>query len=139
MLKVVLDTNSLLVAIPKWSEFRPIFDGLLEGRYQLLVSTEILLEYAEVFERKMNHIVSFNILEMLSQMLNLDKVEISYRWHLIYKDMDDNKFIDCAVAGGANFIVTDDKHYDILKDIPFPSVTVIKTAHFRDMFLNNEI
>ena len=136
MINVVVDTNSLLVSIPKKSEFRPIFDALISGKYKLLVSTEILNEYAEVFERKMNAVVAFNILEMLTQLENTERVEIYYRWELINQDMDNNKFVDCAVAGNAQFIVTDDKHYNILKDIPFPAVRVIKTEIFRDMVLS---
>lgn len=50
--------------------------------------------------------------------------------------MDDNKFVDGAIAGNAQFIVTDDKHYNVLKDIPFPLVKVIKTEAFRDMVLD---
>lgn len=130
MIKVVLDTNSLLVSIPKRSEFRPIFDALIDGHFTLLVSTEILNEYAEILEEKMSAVVAFNILEMLMQLENVERTDIYFRWNMIYQDMDDNKFVDCAVAGNAKFIVTDDKHYNVLKNIPFPSVEIVKTEDF---------
>ncbi|MEL6721354.1 MAG: putative toxin-antitoxin system toxin component, PIN family [Bacteroidota bacterium] len=139
MISVVLDTNSLIVSIPKRSEFRPIFDALIEGEFKLLISTEILNEYAEKLEEKMSAVVAFNVVEMITQMNHAEKTEIYYRWHLINRDVDDNKFVDCAIAGNAQFIVTDDKHYRILKDIPFPSVKVIKTEAFRDMIVNGEL
>ena len=41
-------------------------------------------------------------------------------------DPDDNKFVDCAVAANAHFIVTDDHHYDVLLDMEFPKVSIIK-------------
>ena len=44
---------------------------------------------------------------------------------LITTDPDDNKFIDCAVAAQAKFIVTEDHHYDILQEIDFPKVDII--------------
>ena len=37
-----------------------------------------------------------------------------------------NKFVDCAVAGNAKYIVTEDSHYDVLKDLDFPKVDIIK-------------
>ena len=43
---------------------------------------------------------------------------------------DDNKFVDCAVAASADFIVTEDKHFKVLKDIPFPLVNVISMDDF---------
>jgi len=41
-------------------------------------------------------------------------------------DPDDNKFVDCAVAGNAKYIVTEDSHYDVLKGLDFPKVDIIK-------------
>ncbi|MDE6753839.1 MAG: PIN domain-containing protein [Muribaculaceae bacterium] len=48
-----------------------------------------------------------------------------YKFDLIKVDPDDNKFVDCAVAGGARYIVSDDHHFEILKTIDFPKVEVI--------------
>ena len=45
-------------------------------------------------------------------------------------DKDDNKFVDCAIAGNAKFIVTNDKHFNALKDIHFPIVDVVSSADF---------
>jgi len=52
------------------------------------------------------------------------------------KDPDDNKFFDCAVAGNADYIVSEDKHFNILKHIPFPSVNAIKTIDFKKILEN---
>ena len=51
-IRVVLDTNALLVSIGRKSKFRPIFDNLLNGKIHLIVTNEILTEYVEVLERK---------------------------------------------------------------------------------------
>ncbi len=40
--------------------------------------------------------------------------------------MDDNKFVDCAVAANASFIVSHDKDFNILKEIDFPKAIIIK-------------
>ena len=38
-----------------------------------------------------------------------------YRFGVIIPDPDDNKFCDCAIAAEADFVVTDDAHFTVLK------------------------
>ncbi|MBC8180569.1 PIN domain-containing protein [candidate division KSB1 bacterium] len=45
-------------------------------------------------------------------------------------DEDDNKFVDCAISSNADFIVTNDRHFNILKNIEFPKVNVINVDDF---------
>ncbi len=45
-------------------------------------------------------------------------------------DEDDNKFVDCAIAAGADYIVTEDHHFDYLRQIPFPQLNVISLDDF---------
>ncbi len=49
---------------------------------------------------------------------------------LIETDPDDNKFVDCAVAADAENIVTNDSHFNILKQIDWPKITVITIKEF---------
>jgi predicted nucleic acid-binding protein len=51
-------------------------------------------------------------------------------FNLISVDPDDNKFVDCAVAANAKFVVTDDGHFDLLKQIDFPKVNIIGLDDF---------
>lgn len=48
-------------------------------------------------------------------------------------DPDDNKFVDCAIASNADFIVTEDRHFQLLKDVPFPRVNVIGIEEFKEV------
>ena len=57
-------------------------------------------------------------------------VDPQYRFHLIEQDYDDNKFVDCAIVSGADYIVSDDAHFEVLKSIPFPQVSVIRLQEF---------
>lgn len=41
-MRVVLDTNVLLTSLLKTSKYRPIFDGLLSNKYDLVISHDIL-------------------------------------------------------------------------------------------------
>ena len=53
-LKVILDTNILLVSISSKSKYHWIFSNLLNNKYELYVSNEILLEYEEIISSKYN-------------------------------------------------------------------------------------
>ena len=58
-----------------------------------------------------------------------------YHFSLIEQDKDDNKFVDCAIVSMADYIVSEDAHFRVLKDIPFPMVRVIGLKEFqRDLF-----
>lgn len=103
-------------------QFYDIWKGLQEGKYILCVSTEIMLEYQEIIEQKMNASIANNIIQVLLNSRFVLVKEPYFRMGLIDKDKDDNKFVDCAVAAQAIFIVSNDKHYDVLKTIPFPKV-----------------
>ena len=111
-MKVVLDTNILLVSIPKKSPYRIIFDALLADKFELIISNEILSEYTEIIAQKTNSIVATNISEMLLSLSNVKKNDVFYKWNLIEIDKDDNKFVDCAVAGNADYLVSNDKHFN---------------------------
>jgi len=71
IIRVVLDTNVLLVSIPSHSKYRPIFNAILNGKIELIISNDIINEYVEIIERKTNGYVANNIGETL---LNLDNV-----------------------------------------------------------------
>ncbi|GAC1306339.1 MAG: hypothetical protein NVSMB24_16530 [Mucilaginibacter sp.] len=134
-MNVVLDTNALLVSIPSKSLYRPIFDALLDGKFNLVLSNEILSEYIEVIERKANAEVSNNVAEMLLNLDNLNKVEVYFEWKLIDKDADDNKYVDAAIVGVADFIVSNDQHFNILKSVEFPKVNVISIDEFLNLLV----
>ena len=53
-----------------------------------------------------------------------------YKWNRIIADYDDNKFVDCAFMSGADYIVTNDKHFNILKIIDFPKILKSATNFF---------
>jgi putative PIN family toxin of toxin-antitoxin system len=128
--KVVLDTNVLLISIPKTSKYRLIFDGLIKGKYTLALSESILQEYVEIIGQKTTGQIAQNLSELLLSLDNVEKTSIYFRWNLIEKDPDDNKFVDCAVSAGVKYIVTNDKHFKHLKNIDFPPIEVVSADDF---------
>ena len=55
-----------------------------------------------------------------------------FRFRLIEQDPDDNKFVDCAIVAGADYIVSEDAHFRVLETIPFPKVNVIRLNRFME-------
>ncbi len=72
----------------------------------------------------------FNTMSAIEKSPDIIHINKYFFWNLITVDPDDNKFVDCAVAASADFIVIEDKHFNISKDIPFPPVTVISSDDF---------
>jgi len=132
-MKVVLGTNALFVSISRRPPHHPIFQAFEEKRYELLVTTDILLEYEEVIGEEMSVTLADNVVKGIREASNVWHIHKYYFWNLITFDPDDNKFVDCAVAGAADFIVTDDRHFRVLKKIPFPKVKVISADDFVEL------
>jgi len=133
--KIVMDTNVLSVAIARRSQFYPIWQGLRNGEFELLVTTDILEEYEEILGGDLSPELANFILETLETLPNVHYIQKYYYWNLITADPDDDKFVDCAVAGSANFIVTNDKHFKVLRTIPFPKVEILSAEEFLEMVL----
>ena len=87
----------------------------MTGDLELAVSTGILLEYEQVItrlsgrERWKQIVVLFDHLEALHGTVH--PVDSTFQFHVITADPDDNKFVDCAIAAQAEFVVTDDQHF----------------------------
>jgi putative PIN family toxin of toxin-antitoxin system len=133
-LKLVIDTNIFIAIIGKKSPFRWILDCLIQGKIKLCVSNEILFEYREILERKTNEEVAENIIEFLSISPFIEKTEIYFNFRLIPEDADDNKFVDCAIAANAKYLVSNDKHFQVLNTIDFPRVTILKLQEFEGKY-----
>jgi putative PIN family toxin of toxin-antitoxin system len=89
-----------------------------------------MIEYEEVLSRYTTGIIAVNVLEFLLVKSNVEKIEPFYKWNLITGDADDNKFVDVAIAANADYIVTNDRHFDVLRDIKFPYIQSIKAEDF---------
>jgi putative PIN family toxin of toxin-antitoxin system len=132
-LRVVLDTNVLLISISSKSDAHWIFQTLLQEKFDLIISNEIISEYEEVISEKYSVEVAGDVIRTLLYLPNVSRSEIYYKWWLITADNDDNKFIDCAVAANADCIVTNDKHFNPLKKIPFPQLRVMNINEFKKL------
>jgi len=125
MARLVLDTNSLIQCISRRCPYHELWLTFLDGRNQLCVSNEILEEYAEILEIKASPKFSELAIDVIINNPNTLFITPFYHFNMIEKDPDDNKFVDCAVAGQAKFVVTEDNHYKILENLSFPKIDII--------------
>jgi putative PIN family toxin of toxin-antitoxin system len=127
---IVLDTNILIAIIGKKSPFRWIFDCLIEGKIVLCFSNEILFEYQEILTEKTSAQVAENVVNFLTVSPFTVKTEIFFNFGLISADPDDNKFVDCAIASNAICLVSNDDHFQVLRTVDFPKVTILTLSEF---------
>ncbi len=130
MRHIVLDTNCLLACIANRSKFHSVWTAFLNEVFCLCVSNEIMTEYEEILSRKTSPSFAEMIIYIILNSENVVFVNPYYRFGLIVADADDNKFVDCAIVANADYIVSQDTHFDILKTINFPKVSVIRIEEF---------
>ena len=135
--KVVIDTNALLQMLGRFSKYHILWNMFLEEEYVLCVSNEILLEYEEILTQKASPKTPgyfFNVIEFSENVIRKDPF---FKLGLIKKDYDDNKFVDCAFASQADYIVSDDTHFDELRSVKFPKITVKTLDQFHSKMLKD--
>lgn len=130
MNRVVIDTNCLLQIIARHSPYRPIWDAFLTKRYTLCVSNEILDEYQEILGRQITPTIAENIVLLILNQKNVELVDPHFHMGIITDDPDDNKFVDCAFAANASYLVSEDGHFSVLRSIPFPKLNLITLDEF---------
>ena len=135
-MKIVLDTNCLVVCLPVTSPYYCLWEAFRNRQITLCYTTDILNEYSEIMARfyHQNFINDVNNELLLSS--NVIKTNNYYKWNLITEDPDDNKFVDCALNSGADYLVTNDKHFNVLKLLDFPPIKVINIETFKEIILS---
>lgn len=136
-MKVVIDTNVMLICISTKSKVNAIFQHLVLGNLELCLSTEIMLEYEEIFEQNSGAKGKELLEDIIFYLPKTSYFQPYFVWNLIAKDPDDNKFVDCAIVANADYIITDDKHFNALSEIDFPKVNVISSTDFVKLIAPN--
>ena len=134
-MKCVIDTNGLLKSVPKFGQYKWLYEAWLNEQFIWVFSNEILSEYAELIERRYSANAADFVLKILLTAQNHERFEPSFKWNLIDIDPDDNKFVDCAVGAGVDYLVTEDRHIKNLRKQPdlFPPVPIITFKEFKEI------
>lgn len=139
-MNIVIDTNVLLqIIFPGYSNYK-VWKDFINGKYTLYYTSEILYEYEEIITQftESNTFAKY-IINVILTSPYAKEVAVSFKFNLITKDPDDNKFVDCAIVANAHYIVTNDKHFDILKRIDFPKVDCLSLSAFKKLLVKNDM
>jgi len=128
---VVVDTNCLLASVPPQSDHYWLYLSFKEQKFKWLISNEIILEYEEKLAEYYSERTANLVLSILNVAPNVVFIEPFYKWSLIEKDADDNKFVDIAIAGNADYLVTNDKDFNVLKVVDFPKINIVSINEFK--------
>lgn len=128
--KIVLDTNALLQILGRYSKYHILWDKFINDDYILCCSNEILCEYEEILKERASAKTASLFFDVIEFSENVIRKDPFFRLNLIRRDPDDNKFVDCAFACQADYIVTDDSHFNDLQSVDFPQITVKSLDQF---------
>lgn len=131
----VIDTNCLLASIPPQSTHYWLYVAFQQEKFDWLVSNEILSEYTEKLIDHYSENTADIVLNILSVAPNVTYKEAYFKWNLIDKDPDDNKFVDLAIAGNADYLVSNDRHFNPIKKLEFPKLNIVTLNEFREIIL----
>ena len=132
-MRVVIDCNIFVSAVSSKSKYHLIVQKLIKGSFHLLLSTEVYFEYHEIISLKYQKFVSDAFISALENSPYVIPYYPSFRWNLIYKDPDDNKYVDLYIAGNADYLVTEDGDFKSLKNIEFPPLNIIGIDKFLEL------
>lgn len=130
-MRVVLDTNILRLTIKKGNFERFIYDAFKAESFDWVLSTEILNEYEEKLTEFYSVQTADLVLGILENAPNVIFAEPYFRWGIIKADPDDNKFSDLAISTNADYLITNDRHFNVFKKIDFPKLSIVKPEQFK--------
>jgi hypothetical protein len=62
------------------------------------------------------------------------KKDVYFRWKAITKDPDVDKYVDCAIAANAVYIITNDVHFKALSKMDFPKIEPLNLTQFNEIW-----
>ncbi len=130
-LRVVLDASTVVSGVIGGVSAE-VLDLLKERAFEAIVSEEILQEYTEVLHRPKFGFPLWVINDILDY-LRTEGIWVSpqKKLKMIKEDPDDNKFLEAALEGKADYILSGDKHLLALGE--FEGISIIGSREFLEI------
>jgi uncharacterized protein len=111
-IRVVLDTNVVVSAHLNAEGYeRHVLDLVLAGKLQIAVSEPILAEYEGVLRRPKFAIKPRQVSESIRLLRKAARIVNPHRKLAVTRDPADNRFLECAEASKADYVVTGNKRH----------------------------
>ena len=131
-MKVVLDTNVFISGIHWTGDSQKILLMFRNKEIELVSSLPIIEEITKTLRNFRIPLSEEDIFMWKNMILeNSLLVEPEEKINIVKEDIDDNKFIEVAVTGKANYIITQDNHLLKIKD--FRGIKILTPKEFLDI------
>jgi uncharacterized protein len=130
-MRVVIDTNCLIASIPKKADEYWLYLSFKEKEFTWVISNEILSEYYEQLSAFYSPQTAELVVSIFLASPNVELTEPHFVYNFIVSDPDDNKFANLAISANAHYLVSNDKHFNIFKEMEFPVLNVLKLNEFK--------
>ena len=128
-LRVVLDSNVIISGFLFGGQPARILDRVADGSVQCFTSLPILDEIRNVLQRPKFGLSSEQVLVMVGELHDLCQiVRPTISAQVVAADPDDDMVLECAVAAGANLIVSGDSHLQAIQQ--WNSIRILSPAEF---------
>jgi uncharacterized protein len=130
VIRVVLDTNTVISALLFSGTAARLVSLWQSRRIIVLVSREILKEYLRVLAYPKFQLSDQEIRQLVEEELLpfVETVRVRRRLAVVRRDPDDDKFLECAVTGRARYLVTGDR--DLRELDSFRGITILTVGEF---------
>jgi putative PIN family toxin of toxin-antitoxin system len=129
VIKIVADTNILISALIYGGVCEEVLKLVREKSLELLISPEILAEFAEVLYRKFKFSPE-KVKEAILQIKEISTLVYPVKRLNIVKQHDsDNRILECAVEGKAQYIISGDEHH-LLPLRKYRGIKILNPAEF---------
>ena len=116
-MKIVIDSNVFVSSFFWKGNPRKIFDRVLDGYDELIITDEIISEIKYVMSKEKFDASTHEIEDYLKIIENnSQKITYDYKDNNISRDPDDDKILQCGIEGKVGFIISGDKDLLVLKE-----------------------
>jgi uncharacterized protein len=129
-MRVVLDTNTAISALLFAGTASRLVALWQSRRIAVLVSRAMLQEYLRVLAYPKFHLGDDDIKALIQEelLLFVETVQLRKPLTIVHRDPDDNKFVECAAAGRARYLVTGDQDLRQLEN--YRRLTILTVGQF---------
>jgi len=133
-MKTVLDANVIVSASVWGGNPRKIINRFSDGLDKLFITTDIVDEVEYVLRRPMFGLSSEEVEQRIAEIERLGNevfVSPEHRITGVCRDLDDEIYLECAIAAGAGYIITGDKDLLVLKE--YGDVKIVNARSYLDI------
>ncbi len=130
----VLDTNVLFSGMGWKGSPYACLQMARSRNFTHVTCLEILTEFYEKLQSKMN-LSAAEAARAIAEILSFSQLTtIENKLHVVTADPDDDRVLECALAGKADFIVSGDRHLLDLKS--YQGITILRADRFLETILS---